>query len=42
MGSTFGRSRGEDEPRLHLSNGGTEVFFDVLSLPACDLAGSEC
>ena len=41
MGSTFQRSRYEAEPALHLSNGGTAVFLDVLALAACDLAESE-
>jgi len=39
MGNRFtahGTSAGRDE--LSLSNGGTDVFFDVLTLAGCDLA----
>src|ERR1700753_3386193 len=41
MGNRFtahGTSAGSDE--LSLSNGGTDVFFDVLTLAGCDLAGT--
>ncbi|MGW7681081.1 hypothetical protein ACWGID_10105 [Kribbella sp. NPDC054772] len=40
MGSSFGRGQ-DDRDRLFLSNGGTDVFLDVLALAACELARSD-
>ncbi|MGI5200795.1 hypothetical protein ACQEU6_04230 [Spirillospora sp. CA-108201] len=39
MGNTF-EALGTSEGDLYLSNGGTDVFFDVLTLAGCALAGS--
>ena len=39
MGNWFGGSA--SGPRLKLSNGGSEVFLDVLALAACDLATTD-
>ncbi|MEU4192281.1 hypothetical protein AB0E69_10300 [Kribbella sp. NPDC026611] len=38
MGNSFGTYDGG--PSMHLSNGGSEVFLDVLALAACELAES--
>lgn len=38
MGNTFGRTADDHEAQLSLSNGGSTVFLDVLSLAACDIA----
>jgi hypothetical protein len=39
VGNWFGGSA--SGPRLKLSNGGSEVFLDVLALPACELATTD-
>jgi len=38
VGNSFGGAK--DSRRLYLSNGGTDVFFDVMTLAACPPAGT--
>jgi hypothetical protein len=38
VGNSFGTDHAPDAPEVNLSNGGTDVFFDVLTLAGCQLA----
>jgi hypothetical protein len=40
MGNVFSIER-RGGPELYLSNGGTDVFFDILTLAACPLANTQ-
>ena len=41
MANQFARSLHQPEPRVHVSNAGTSVLFDLLAVAACASAGSD-